>query len=129
MVRRRELYEAEEKTLQVMLAEEEEEKEKERREMERKKQGIVIYVSLGKEDCKALVETHKHTNNLNERQSKRTIQLLPLVFCVSSVTHWIQTCEYACAILDMYHNDLMRTRRENALLVLVLHLIGLRWFS
>lgn len=38
MVRRRELYEAEEKTLQVMLAEEEEEKEKERREMERKKQ-------------------------------------------------------------------------------------------
>lgn len=36
---RRQLYEAEEKTLRVMLAEEEEEKEKERREMERKNQG------------------------------------------------------------------------------------------
>lgn len=36
---RRELYEAEEKTLRVMLAEEEEEKEKERREMERRNQG------------------------------------------------------------------------------------------
>ena len=39
MTPRRELYEAEEKTLRVMLAEEEEEKEKERREIERKKQG------------------------------------------------------------------------------------------
>ena len=39
MTPRRELYEAEEKTLRVMLAEEEEEKEKERRESERKKQG------------------------------------------------------------------------------------------
>ena len=44
MVRRKELYEAEEKTLQVMLAEEEEEKEKERREMQRKKQGTVICI-------------------------------------------------------------------------------------
>ena len=40
MTPRRELYEAEEKTLRVMLAEEEEEKEKERRENERKNQGI-----------------------------------------------------------------------------------------
>ena len=40
MAPRRELYEAEEKTLRVMLAEEEEEKEKERRENERKNQGI-----------------------------------------------------------------------------------------
>lgn len=39
MIPRRELYEAEEKTLRVMLAEEEEEKEKERRENERKNQG------------------------------------------------------------------------------------------
>ena len=39
MVPRRELYETEEKTLRVMLAEEEEEKEKERRETERKNQG------------------------------------------------------------------------------------------
>ena len=39
MAPRRELYEAEEKTLRVMLAEEEEEKEKERRENERKNQG------------------------------------------------------------------------------------------
>ena len=39
MMPRRELYEAEEKTLRVMLAEEEEEKEKERLENERKKQG------------------------------------------------------------------------------------------
>ena len=39
MTPRRELYEAEEKTLRVMLAEEEEEKEKERREMERRNQG------------------------------------------------------------------------------------------
>ena len=39
MTPRRELYEAEEKTLRVMLAEEEEEKEKERRENERKNQG------------------------------------------------------------------------------------------
>lgn len=38
MMPRRELYEAEEKTLRVMLAEEEEEKEKERLENERKKQ-------------------------------------------------------------------------------------------
>ncbi|KAL9986379.1 hypothetical protein ACROYT_G000518 [Oculina patagonica] len=42
---RRELYEAEEKTLRVMLAEEEEEKEKERREMERRNQA-----SLGLSD-------------------------------------------------------------------------------
>ena len=39
MAPRRELYETEEKTLRVMLAEEEEEKEKERRENERKNQG------------------------------------------------------------------------------------------
>lgn len=45
MTPRRELYEAEEKTLRVMLAEEEEEKEKERREIERKKQA-----SLGLSD-------------------------------------------------------------------------------
>ncbi|XP_068693444.1 programmed cell death protein 7-like [Montipora foliosa] len=45
MTPRRELYEAEEKTLRVMLAEEEEEKEKERRESERKKQA-----SLGLSD-------------------------------------------------------------------------------
>ena len=41
MMPRRELYEAEEKTLRVMLAEEEEEKEKERLENERKKQGKI----------------------------------------------------------------------------------------
>lgn len=58
MAPRRELYEAEEKTLRVMLAEEEEEKEKERRENERKNQGTglssfssfvytdVIYLSI-----------------------------------------------------------------------------------
>ena len=51
MVRRKELYEAEEKTLQVMLAEEEEEKEKERREMQRKKKGTVICIPSLKEDC------------------------------------------------------------------------------
>lgn len=45
MAPRRELYEAEEKTLRVMLAEEEEEKEKERRENERKNQA-----SLGLSD-------------------------------------------------------------------------------
>jgi len=45
MTPRRELYEAEEKTLRVMLAEEEEEKEKERREMERRNQA-----SLGLSD-------------------------------------------------------------------------------
>ena len=42
MVRRRELYEVEERTLKVMLAEEEEEKEKERREKERRNQGEVV---------------------------------------------------------------------------------------
>lgn len=40
---RRELYEAEEKTLRVMLAEEEEEKEKERRENERKNLGTIMF--------------------------------------------------------------------------------------
>ena len=45
MTPRRELYEAEEKTLRVMLAEEEEEKEKERREMERRNQGRYWFVS------------------------------------------------------------------------------------
>ena len=40
---RRELYEAEEKTLRVMLAEEEEEKEKERREIERKNLGTIMF--------------------------------------------------------------------------------------
>ena len=54
MMRREELYEAEEKTLQVMLAEEEEEKEKERREMQRKKQGTVICIPSLKEDCNTL---------------------------------------------------------------------------
>ena len=54
MVRRKELYEAEEKTLQVMLAEEEEEKEKERREMQRKKQGTVICIPSLKWDCNTL---------------------------------------------------------------------------
>ena len=43
MTPRRELYEAEEKTLRVMLAEEEEEKEKERREMERRNQGKYFF--------------------------------------------------------------------------------------
>ena len=47
MIPRRELYEAEEKTLRVMLAEEEEEKEKERRENERKTQGIEQVNSCG----------------------------------------------------------------------------------
>ena len=54
MVRRKELYEAEEKTLQVMLAEEEEEKEKERREMQRKKKGTVICIPSLKEDYNTL---------------------------------------------------------------------------
>ena len=48
MIPRRELYEAEEKTLRVMLAEEEEEKEKERRENERKNQGIGLLNSCGR---------------------------------------------------------------------------------
>ena len=43
---RRQLYEAEEKTLRVMLAEEEEEKEKERREMERRNQGPRMFIVL-----------------------------------------------------------------------------------
>ena len=46
MTPRRELYEAEEKTLRVMLAEEEEEKEKERREMERRNQGNYSFSAL-----------------------------------------------------------------------------------
>ena len=46
MVPRRELYEAEEKTLRVMLAEEEEEKEKERQEMERRNQGTVTVTQI-----------------------------------------------------------------------------------
>ena len=46
MAPRRELYEAEEKTLRVMLAEEEEEKEKERRENERKNQGTGPSIAL-----------------------------------------------------------------------------------
>ena len=65
MAPRRELYEAEEKTLRVMLAEEEEEKEKERRENERKNQGtgpssfsrgvytdvIYLYISVTSMEC------------------------------------------------------------------------------
>ena len=49
MTRRRELYEAEEKTLRVMLAEEEEEKEKERRENERKTKGTHQLALCGSE--------------------------------------------------------------------------------
>ena len=78
MVRRKELYEAEEKTLQVMLAEEEEEKEKERREMQRKKQGTVICIhSRVKETAthfRTLRLANTHAFSLSVYQIKSTVE-------------------------------------------------------